>query len=166
MRTKRSDYGRFDAAGIIPPPTPWDAYAPGLFRLAGFGGVAVFLRSGVVGGGQPNLVLDIGFLTPEDYVWFLRQPMTAGLSEHLAQFFFACAGDQSPELSVASVVDPLSGLDVRVLSGDATQVELQIEVEDEGVNFLTTRVALAQAADDVRVLESAIVEDDPTLMDW
>lgn len=153
---------------MIPPPTPWGSYQPGLFRLSGFGGAAVFLRTGVLSGRQPTLVLDIGFLTPTDYVWHLHQPMTAGFSEKLADFFFRSASDLSPQLSVSSVHDPLSGLDLQVLSSTDDQVELEIQVDEDGVNFLTTRVALTQAADAVRVLEAAvgIYEMPEPPMDW
>lgn len=37
---------------VMPSPTPMDLYYPGLFRLSGFGGAALFLRSGLVNGGQ------------------------------------------------------------------------------------------------------------------
>jgi hypothetical protein len=149
------------------PSTPWEFYRPGLFRLAGYGGAALFLRSGVLGGDPPRLTLDVGFLTPTDYVWFMRQPMMPGLTEELAHFFFACANDIDPELSVDAVVDPLSGLSVRVLSSTPAQVEMQVEVgadDGEGVKFLTSRVALTRAADQIRLLEAALVEPDST--DW
>lgn len=154
--------------GIMPPPTPWDAYQRALFRLAGYGGAAVFLRSGVANGETPQLTLDVGLLTPTDYVWFLRKPMTQGLAENLGHFFFACASDMNPELSVASVQDPASGLDVRVLSSTDSRVELQIEIDDGGVNFQTSRVALTRAADEVRVLEAATCEQPQPIppMDW
>lgn len=155
-----------------PLPTPMDTYQPGLFRLAGYGGAAVFLRTGVVPDDRPRLVLDVGFLTPTEYVWSLRLPMTQGLAENLAQFFFACASELQPELSVTSVHDPASGLDVRVLASTASRVELQIEVQagddEQGVNFETSRVALTRAAEEVRILEAAVYEyGGPTPpMDW
>ena len=34
-------------ASMMLPPSPMDVYQPGLFRIAGFGGAALFLRSGV-----------------------------------------------------------------------------------------------------------------------
>lgn len=152
-------------------PTPMDVYEPGLFRLAGFGGAALFLRSGVVNGDGPRLVLDVGLLTPEDYVWFRRRPMTPRLSDELARFFFACASQMHPELSVASVHDLQSNLEVRVVSSTYGEVEVEVQMRDDdadGINFLTSRVALTRAADDVRVLEAAVADDVRPIppMDW
>jgi hypothetical protein len=153
------------------PPSPMDVYEPGLFRIAGFGGAALFLRSGVVNGGGPHLVVDVGLLAPDDYGIFLRRPMVQGLSDELARFFFACASDMNPELTVSSVQDPQSGLEIRVLSSTDGEVELEVQMRGEdadGINFLTSRVALTQAADDVRVLEAAVADDVRPVppMDW
>jgi hypothetical protein len=153
------------------PPAPMDVYDPGLFRLAGFGGAALFLRSGVINGGGPRLVVDVGLLTPDDYGMFLRRPMAPGLSGELARFFFACASEMNPELTVSWVRDLLSGLDVRVLSSTDGEVELEVQVSGEdadGINFLTSRVALTRAADDARVLEAAVADDVRPVppMDW
>lgn len=148
-----------------------DVYRPGLFRMAGFGGAALFLRSGVVNGGGPHLMVDVGLLTPDSYVWFLRRPMAPGLSGELARFFFACASEMNPELTVSSVQDLLSGLEIHVLSSTDGEVEVEVQMRGEdadGINFLTSRVALTRAADEVRVLEAAVADDvRPTPpMDW
>ncbi len=153
------------------PPSPMDVYVPGVFRLAGFGGAALFLRSGVANGGGPHLVVDVGLLTPDGCFWLLRRPMAPGFSGELARFFFACASEMNPELTVSSVQDPLSGLEVRVLSSTDGEVELEVQVRGEdadGINFLTSRVALTRAADDVRVLEAAVADDVRPVppMDW
>ena len=153
------------------PPSPMDVYQPGLFRIAGFGGAALFLRSGVVNGGGPHLVVDVGLLTPDSYGMFLRRPMAQGLSGELARFFFACASQMNPELTVPSVQDLLSGLEIRVVSSTDGEVELEVQVRGEdadGINFLTSRVALTRAADDVRVLEAAVADDVRPVppMDW
>lgn len=139
--------------------------------MSGYGGAALFLRSEVVN--APQRVVDVGLLTPSDFVWFLERPMTAGLPERLAEFFFGCARDLHPELTVGAVQDSLCGLEVRVLSSTDSRVELQIEVDGDterpaSLNFLTSRVGLTQAAADVRVLESAVVQDPRPmpLMDW
>ncbi len=147
---------------MMPAPTPMDLYRPGLFRLAGLGGAALFLRSGVVNDDGPQLVLDVGLLTPDYYGICLRRPMAHGLSGDLAQFFFACASDMNPELSVGSVHDVLSGLQVRVLSSTDGYVELEAQVRGDatdGLSFQTSRVALTRAADEVRVLEAAVADD-------
>lgn len=139
--------------------------------MAGFGGAALFLRSGVVNGGGPHLMVDVGLLTPDSYVWFLRRPMAPGLSGELARFFFACASEMNPELTVSSVQDLLSGLEIHVLSSTDGEVEVEVQMRGEdadGINFLTSRVALTRAADEVRVLEAAVADDvRPTPpMDW
>lgn len=145
---------------MLPPPTISERYSQGLFRLAGFGGALVILRSGVTAQGP---TLDVGFLSPTDYVWFLRTPMSVGLSQRLATFFFDCANEMRPEESVEPVRDARSGLDVQVLSSSDGRVELQIQVVDDddqesedigGLNFETSRVALVQAAAEVLVLEN------------
>lgn len=148
-----------------------ELYRPTAFRISGYGGAALYLRSGVVA--TSRLTVDVGLLTPTDYVWFLKRRMTAGLAGNLAEFFFGCARDLRPESSIEAVHDPLCGLDVRVLSSTDSHVELQIDVragpERAGdVNFLTSRVALTQAAMDVRILESAVIQDPPAMppMDW
>lgn len=161
----------FGVASMMLPPSPMDVYAPGVFRLAGFGGAALFLRSGVANGGGPRLVVDVGLLAPDSYVWLLRRSMAPGLSGELARLFFACASEMNPELTVSSVQDLLSGLDVRVLSSTDGEVELEVQVSGEdadGINFLTSRVALTRAADDVRVLEAAVADDVRPVppMDW
>lgn len=143
---------------MLPPPTPTDLYEQGLFRLAGFGGALVLLRSGVTPAG---LSLDIGFLSPDEYVWFLRRPVTEGFSDQLATMFFDCANEAQPERVVPPLRDGRSGLLVQVLSSDDSRVEMQFQVldgsadEDEadGLNFETSRVALVQAATEARVLE-------------
>ncbi len=88
-------------ASMMLPPSPMDVHQPGLFRIAGFGGAALFLRSGVANAGGPHLVVDVGLLTPDSYVWSLRRPMEPGLSGELARFFFACASEMNPELTVS-----------------------------------------------------------------
>lgn len=158
-------------ASMMLQPSPMDVYQPGLFRIAGFGGAALFLRSGVANAGGSLLVVDVGLLTPDSYVWSLRRPMAPGLSGELARFFFACASEMNPELAVSSVQDLLSGLEVRVLSSTDGEVELEVQVSGEdadGINFLTSRVALTRAADDVRVLEAAVADDLRPVppMDW
>jgi len=115
---------------------------PGLFRLADYWGAALFLRSAILNGGGPHLAVDVDLLIPDGYGMFLRRPMSPGLSGELARFFFCCAGEMNTELSVASVEDPLSGLELRVLSSTDSEVELEVRVRGEdagGITFLTSR---------------------------
>ncbi len=129
-------------------------HRPALFRLPGFGGAAVYLRSGVVNDHGPELRLDIGLVSPTAWVWYPRLPMRPGLSVELSHFFYECASDLHPELTVAEVADVPSGLTVTVTSSTDDQVELQFRLADDGCLFSTSRVVLAQAANDVLVLES------------
>jgi hypothetical protein len=69
---------------------------------------------------------------------FLRRPMSPGLSGELARFFFSCASEMNPELSVASVEDPLSGLELRVLSSTDSEVELEVQVRGEDSDGMST----------------------------
>lgn len=156
---------------MLPRPMPWSDCWPGMFRLPGFGGAAVFLRSCVLipdGGNASALGVDVGLLSTVDYVRFLGRPVEPGFSQRWSEFFFAAAGDLHPEASVPAIQDPLSGLECSVESSTDSQVELLIQIVEDmdaeepdyaGVNFLTSRAALAQAAIDVRVLES--VDEDP-----
>ena len=137
----------------LPAPTPLQLYRPGLFRLAGYGGGLVMLRSGVADD-PARLTLDVGFLTRTDYVWAMRRTMTEGLSTQLSGFFFACASELHPENAVAPVLDDEAGLSVWVLSSTDDRAELEFSVGDEGLNMQTSRVALALAAEEVLGLEA------------
>lgn len=110
------------------------------------------LRSGV-DSDPPRLTLDIGFLTPVDYVWAIRRTMGAGLADELSRFFFSCASDLQPELSVAPVQDEASGVSVRVEASTDETVDIEFDVgAGEALNMQTTRVALTLAAVQVRAL--------------
>jgi len=158
----------------------WVDFRPSLFRLPGFGGAAVFLRTGVVlpddQDHTPALAVDVGLLSTVDHVQYLGRPATPGFSQRLSELFLAAAADPLPEVTVPDFTDPLSGLECRIGSSTDTQVGLLVQIPEDlfaeqrtyaGVDFLTSRAALAQAAIDVRVLEN--VEDDPAIeppSDW
>lgn len=152
---------------------------PNLFRLPGFGGAAVFLRTGVALDADdhaPALSVDVGLLSTVDHVQYLSRPATRGFSHQLSELFLAAAADPLPEITVPDFTDPLSGLECRVESSTDTQVSLLVQIPEDlsaeqrtyaGVDFLTSRAALAQAAIDVRVLENT--DDDPVIepsSDW
>jgi len=156
----------------------WVDFQPNLFRLPGFGGAAVFLRTGVVlpDGKAPALSVDVGLLSTVDHVQYLSRPATRGFSQQLSELFLAAAADPLPEITVPDFTDPLSGLECRVESSTDTQVSLLVQIPEDlsaeqrtyaGVDFLTSRAALAQAAIGVRVLENT--DDDPVIepsSDW
>lgn len=132
--------------------SPVWGFRPTLFRLPGLGGAAVYLRSGVING--PELRLDIGFVSPTAWVWYPRMPMRRGLARELGEFFYQCASDLHPEVSVADVQDVQSGLAVTVRSSTDDEVELAFQVADDEIDLLTSRVVTAQAASEVLILES------------
>ena len=141
--------------------------APATFRLPGFGGAGVFLRTGVLPVSADDaddvaaLGLDVGLLSPGRFVQFLSRRARPGFSQELSAFFFAAADDWAPEQSVPVFSNPLSGLTCRVLSSTPGQVGLLVELDDDSagdpdvraLDFVTSRAVLAQAAMDVRALE-------------
>lgn len=160
------------------PPLPWEYHEPARFRLAGFGGAAMFLRCTVVlpvsGDNQPVLGLDIGLLSDVDFVQMLARPTAPGFSQHLSDFFLAAASSQAPE-GLEPFVEPISTLRCTVTGGRLDAVELEVEIlhdpgepdgQSSGIGFLTSRAALAQAAFDVRSLEG--IQDDELALpsDW
>jgi len=138
---------------------PVRGYRPTLFRLPGLGGAVVYLRSGVINDDGPELKLDIGLVSPTAWVWYPRKPMRPGLARDLGEFFYQCASELHPEVSVSDVQDDKSGLAVTVMASSDDQVELEFHLGDDGVNFITSRVVLAQAASEVLVLESVRGDD-------
>lgn len=149
-------------------PVAWEQAARATFRLPGFGGVALFMRT-VVGEADdapdPQLRVDVGLLAPDALDQYLRRPMTDDLPERLSTFFMAAASDWHPESSVDPVLDDQLGFFLAVTDSDEhvvtllVQVQVQVQVEDEpepvGINFQTSRAALTQAASDVRRLDHA-----------
>ena len=153
---------------------------PGTFRLPGFGGAALFLRSCIVLDdlAGPALGVDIGILDRVSFTQFLGREVTAGFSQRLSEFFLAAASDVAPEDTVPEFSDGPSTLNCRVVSSSAGVIELLVTIAQDpesddpgiaGVEFQTSRSALAQAGLDVRVLES--IDDDPAAVleppsDW
>ena len=147
---------------IEAPPVPWEPAWPAMFRLPGFGGAAVFLRTVIAEAHDspvPELRVDLGLLDPGDYRQCLKRPMGSELPARLSAFFMSAAGDWHPESSLAPLQDDDLGLTITVTESDEQRVTLLVEVEDDpepvGLDFQTSRAALAQAARDVRVLDHA-----------
>jgi hypothetical protein len=151
------------------PPTPWSEYETAQFRLAGFGGAAVFLRTSVVPGAlfgteAPLLTMDIGFLSPQSRRHMLARPVDPSLPERLSRFLFAAAEEYHPEQSVAALEDEIAGLVVTVESSADDRVCLDWSlVEDmdaemrefDGLNFETSRAALVTASQEAVLLGEA-----------
>lgn len=147
-----------------------------MFRLPGFGGAAVFMRSGLAPreGGEPGLawqlVCDVSLLSPGALNRTLLRPMSAETPDRLSAFFLAAAASTNPESDVAEVVDEALGLRVAVMASSDQMVGVVVSIvkdldDPEGpdpldsLDFETSRAALAQAAADVRYLTN--VDADP-----
>jgi hypothetical protein len=145
------------AVGMMPPPpSAWGSYEPALFRLAGFGGAGLFLRTSVFPDerGAEVLGVDIGLLSVESFVWLLSREADGGLSAGLSAFFIAVAGEDHPEVTIGPFRNDLLGLECAVVASDAVEVELLVRVDpDQELLLRTTRAAVMQAGLDARRLE-------------
>jgi hypothetical protein len=158
---------------FIPVPSPWNEYASTTFRLAGFGGAGLYLRSTVrpasnrevtVAGSLAELGIGVGLLSPESYFDYAPRPASADLPARLSAFFLSTASDFEPEQSVEALVDEVMGLRIEITSSDAQTVGLLVSLvadldepsaEPVALDFETSRTALAQAGHDVRYLNHA-----------
>lgn len=150
-------------------PDPLGDYAPAQFRLPGYGGAAVFLRSQVVpartfGTDGPSLAFDVMLLAPDWHVWHLTRPAEPGLVDRLSAFFFAAANDFAPETSLAVFADAAMGLTLSVDASTDHQVSLTVTVlrdraadvpEFDDLDFETSRATLVSASIGVRDLDSS-----------
>lgn len=145
-----------EAAVGVMPSSDWESYEPALFRLAGFGGSALFLRASVLPDerGAGKLGIDMALLSPEGLRWLFNREVPAGLSAELARFFIAVAGQAVPELTVGSFGSGLLGFECQVVASDLNEVEFLVTIDaDQELPLRTTRAAVMQAALDVRRLE-------------
>jgi len=143
-------------------PRPWDGGFPGLFRLAGFGGAALYMRSQVRTAVDPSecaMTLDISLHSPDSESRYFSRAAQAGLVDGLSAFFLKAASEWNPEASVAPMTDPILGLEISVISSTESRVGLLVTLTDEddagepdGLDFETSRTALVQSAQDVREL--------------
>lgn len=156
-----------------PPPMPGDSYQPGMFRLPGFGGAALFLRSAVVPGQtaaggttKVGLTCDIGLLSPSGLNSYFGRLVDHGMSDRLSAFLLAAASQPEPHDTLPPLTEESMGLHMAVTDSDPGVVTVLISVdidddtaEPDGLDFETSRATLAQAAMDIRCLEH--VEEDP-----
>ena len=133
------------------------------FRLPGYGGAAVFLRSHAVPARMletdaPSLVFDVGLLSPDEYNQYLGRPVGEGFVERLATFFFHAAADFHPEQSLPVFTDETLGLAISARSSTDLRVELEFSLSEDAdsddsardeLNFETSRVVLAASAQSV-----------------
>lgn len=156
-------------------PTAWSEYQEAQFRLAGFGGAAVFLRTCLVpavtaGTDAPTMAMDVGFLSPQTRRHVLARPVSGDLPARLAAFLFAVAAAEHPEQSVPALQDDMAGLVVTVESSADDRVCLDWSlVEDlesavrefDGLNFETSRAALVSASQEAALLADGAVHYAP-----
>ncbi|TSD49842.1 hypothetical protein FFI94_029265 [Rhodococcus sp. KBS0724] len=133
------------------------------FRLPGYGGAAVFLRSHAVPARTleteaPTLVFDVGLLSPDEYNQYLNRPAGDGFVERLSAFFFHAAADFHPERSLDTFSDETLGLTIAVRSSTDQRVELEFSLAEDAtesdserdeMDFETSRVVLATSAQSV-----------------
>jgi hypothetical protein len=154
-------------------PDSWGGVAPGVFRLPGYGGAALFLRSHVVPDRSPEgtgglLALDVGLLDPYRLVHYLARPAAEGFVDRLARFLFSAASEFHPEKTLATFADEAMGLTISALASTDDRVEIEVAVipdpgvpmEDaDGLNFETSRAALVTASQEVRALDASWDDD-------
>ena len=119
-------------------PPAWQEHAPALFRLPGFGGAAVLIRSAVVRAVDPVtgspaaqavLGFDVGLLSPLSHFEYRARPAAPLFADRLSAFLLGAAGDVEPEASVAPLIDDAMGLRIRVVSSDDEKVGLLVAVD-------------------------------------
>jgi hypothetical protein len=149
-------------------PKPWETYWPHMFRLAGFGGAALFMRTVLIStfddsadGAHPQFALDISTLSPHFMNNYLARFSSPDFVDRLSTFLFTAAAQWHPEVSVASFQDERLGLEISITTSTESVVGVVVktvqDLEDEirefdTLDFETTRSALAQASFDVRQL--------------
>ncbi|MDQ1250340.1 MAG: hypothetical protein QG597_4719 [Actinomycetota bacterium] len=156
-------------------PTAWSEYQEARFRLAGFGGAAVYLRTCLVpgvraGAEAPAMAVDIGFLSPETRRHVLARLVNGDLPARLSEFLISAAAEEHPELSVPALQDDLAGLVITVESSTDSRVclnwslveDLEAEVRDfDGLNFETSRAALVSASQEAALLADGGLHYEP-----
>lgn len=160
---------RGDLPMMIPAPSSLDDLTAPHFRLAGYGGAALFLRSHVVPGrvfgvAGVSPAYDVMLLAPDYHVWYRGRQAHDQVVDWLSSFLFAAAADFSPEDTVLPFSDPILGLSIRVVASTDDRVELEIRfmpdphddsVEAEVLDFETSRYSLAAASEAIRVLDGS-----------
>ncbi len=147
---------------------PWTGYRPHLFELLGYGGAAITLRGHVISAtaaerAAPTLVFDVRSHSPHSSSAYLSRPASPALTTGLAEFFGRAASDLHPELTLPTYSDPVLGLTVSVTASTADQVTLDVVlvkdphaavIEHDGLNFETSRAAMATASHTISGLAS------------
>lgn len=139
-----------------------------MLRLPGFGGAALFLQAAprpARGSGTPDAGavwgLDITFISPETRRAYVGRACDESLAASLSTFLLSAAADWHPETSVTPISDESLGLHAAVIASTPNDVTIEVKVIDDldadapdwdGLDFRTSRAALAQVAWEARQL--------------
>lgn len=137
----------------------------GEMRLASESGAALTLSAvlepnpGVPG--ALSLTYDIGIVSPDRDVRYLRRPTGPGFVDSLAETLWSAAAEVHPELSVADFSDDRAGFAFAMVGSDAETVTVEVTVlaeldadvpDHDGINFEVRRADLIAAAHRLRAL--------------
>lgn len=149
--------------------------AAGRFRLAGFGGTALVMRTCVfpwadpetgVMQGVPGVDLEVLTVT-ERRAWLTRET-SIDFPDRWASYLRQIASEWRPEVSVPPIADEPLGFDVTVTHSTDSDVELQLRILVDPlaeephhwvVPLRTTRLAVLTAASGISVLRPFEGED-------
>jgi hypothetical protein len=131
----------------------------GEMRLASASGTALTLRAvlepHLLEPGAFRLTYDIGLVTPDRDVRYLRRQTAPGFVEHLAGTLWGAAADLHPEQSVADLSDQRAGFLFAIVGSDVETVTVEVTVipdldaevpDHDGLNFEVRRADLIAAA--------------------
>jgi len=102
---------------------------------------------------SPEQAADVALLTPDRYVRYLRRPISEGFARELGHFLFSAASEFHPE-QLPAFFDNRAGLTVSIMSSTDSRVGIEVSIivdleaqvaETDGINFETSRTALASA---------------------
>lgn len=105
--------------------------------------------------GALRLTYDIGLVSPDREVRYLRRPVEPGFVEALAQTLWRAAAEAHPEKSVADFSDQRAGFVFAIVGSDAAMVTVEVTViadvdadvpDHDGLNFEVRRADLIAAA--------------------
>lgn len=136
-----------------------------LFRLAGRGGEALFVRSLVAPqhDGNPKLVFDVSLLSSSYFVSYFARGFEPGFVDGISRFFMKAASDADE--SAIEFSDESMGLAMSVLSSTIESVSLLVnlwrdpsgpESGSETIELRPSRAGLVAAAMDARRLTGEV----------
>lgn len=115
--------------------------------------------------GGLSLAYDVGLVSPDRDVRYLRRTVEPGFVDALARTLWSAAAEIHPESSVADLSDPRAGLSFAIVGSDVETVtvevtviaELAADVPDyDGLNFEVLRADLIAAAHRLNALHERL----------